>query len=107
MAQLGGFAHLSWICLCGMGVSLTWLGHLAVLHSILIHSAGLPWHAFPVVVAEAQGSSGDVKRLSAWAWNQPTLILLFSIDQSPMAESRVRLGKYYQVTRQKVRMQEG
>lgn len=86
-------------------VAETWLGHLALLHTSFILFRGL---------AQACPSHGDGKSLRKQVeitWHRPgtneLLFLLYSIDQSHMAESRVSMGEDYQVTWQKVRIQRG
>lgn len=59
---MDGFAHLSYICCCGMGVSLTWQerrgrAHLALLHTSPTLFRGLDsQHVLPMVMEEAQES---------------------------------------------------
>ena len=86
----------------------TWPGRLALLHTSLILFRGL---------AQACPSHGDAESLRKQvetfrvSWHRPgteeLLFLLYSVDRSHVAESRVSVGEDYQVTWQKVRIQEG
>lgn len=107
MVQMGGFAHLSCICSCEWKlvwvVGETSLGCLA-LWSHAPHLSSLsrsfPGHVSPMAMAEAHKSTRR--------WARPLGLDLEPINScSCWPKSHVRVGENYQVTWQKVRLQEG